>query len=250
MAQYRATMNATITLRCPVYDESTPANNPVLDQTVTVTLINAAGKVYDWTANAWDTVVTWAALGSEHKATLTADIAASSRTLSLLTAMPNTTGTLQAVYEIASGPYRGMDSDQWEIESPAASGIVAASSTDQTALDETELRWVQGDPQTLSFTCEDSAGDPVNITGHTIYFTLKSALGDSDADDSGATLQIAASIVSGPAGTCTVTVPAASCAALMPLTTYWWDLCDLTAGHKTFARGTLKVLWHVTNRTS
>lgn len=41
---------------------------------------------------------------------------------------------------------------------------------------------VRGDDVTLNLTFKDEDGDAINITGYTIFFTVKERLGDIDAD--------------------------------------------------------------------
>jgi hypothetical protein len=50
------------------------------------------------------------------------------------------------------------------------------------ATDVTDLSIYEGEDKTFTVTLTDSAGDPIDITGYTFLFTVKSKISDSDAD--------------------------------------------------------------------
>jgi hypothetical protein len=253
MKQYIARPNDTITFCLAIIDEHDPTNNPVTGQSATVAFLRMDdGKYYDFVSGLWDTVASLATLGSEHKAALTDGLNASyTKELSLLTADPNAQGTYFAFYDVANGTYKGFDVDQWDITLQAsASGIVASSATNAPVLDEEEIECVQGDPIILAYTCNDSDDVVVNITGHKLYWTLKTIKNSTNATDTDALMQITATITNGALGTCSVTVSSAQTMTLTTDTVYYWDLCDITDGHITYARGTFIPRWHTTNKTS
>lgn len=243
----------TILLQLSISDNATPANNPVTGQTATVCWVRQSDQAfYNFSTAAWTARANWAAVAAAEKAALTdTGLGCYTKTLDLSTAMAGAVGNYVAIYYIAAGAYACMVHEQWRIRAISAqSGITVASATSATAVDETALRIIKGDPVTITHTCTDSTGAAVNITGHTLYFTLRTSKNATGATDTDATVQKAAVVTNGASGICTVTLATTDTDDLDIGTTYYWDLCDITGGHVTYARGTLRALWHTTLRTS
>lgn len=206
---------------------------------------------YDWIAAAWDSGLTEATLGAEHRVTLTDNGDGTySTAFDQATIDASANQTYLFIYRITTAGYESRTVEQVDFRLAGVSAVVASSASSTSAADEDALEVIRYDPVTLSFVCTDSAGTVVNITGHTLYFTVKTTLDSSDASDTTAVFQKTATITDGPAGECTVSLTSANTAALALDTTYYWDLVDITAGHVTYARGTIVPLWNVTNKTS
>lgn len=206
---------------------------------------------YNWITGAWDSGLTEATLGAEHRTSLTDNGDGSyTKAFNQATIDASANQTYLFVYRVTTVGYESRTVEQVEFRTFTVSAIVAANATNTTARDEDALEIIKGDPAILSFTCTDSSGVAANITGHTLYFTVRVTRNATGTTDTDATFQKTAAIVNGAAGTCTVTIPTTDTGDLDIGTTYYWDLCDITGGHVTYARGTLRGLWHTTLRTS
>jgi hypothetical protein len=79
----------------------------------------------------------------------------------------------------------------------------------------------RGNTLIINYTNQDNAGNPISLSGATIYFTAKPSPGyDSVANDSTATWQVTSSGNTG--NTCTLTVPATK--TWVAPATYYWDI--------------------------
>lgn len=244
-------VNGIVVIRALVRDPY--SDSPVSDVTVYGALQRVTDNKFFTSGSSWATFATWTALkAGAGKQTLVADgFGGFSFPVDLSVADPNMTGEYLCWAWVETGAFACSPAfDLVQVQAPPQSGIVAASSAATTVIDCQALTWVRASEQVLNFTCTDLAGNIVDITGHNIAFTIKPVPMDDDADDSEATFTATASIISGPAGTCMVTIPQADSAELETKKTYWWDLTDLDLGHNPYARGTLTVLPNVTNRTS
>jgi hypothetical protein len=96
---------------CEVKDERIPANEPCTGLAVTLTIQRVSdGKFWDWTASEWDTVATWAALGSEHKTAMTdGKTGWYYKAWNQATADTSAEADYVATFCIASGNYQGME---------------------------------------------------------------------------------------------------------------------------------------------
>lgn len=123
----------TITLICPVIDQNTPTNNPILTQSPTVAIRRTSDdKWWDFVASAWDVVANYAALGAEHKKALTDKGDGSYEyDWNQATADASATRTYLMAYEVPSGTYQGFDYELWMFDALTAAanatGLLAAT---------------------------------------------------------------------------------------------------------------------------
>ena len=62
----------TVTFVLSIIDLYVPANNPIIGETATVAIRRLSDdRWWDWVAEVWDVVASYAALGAEHKTALT-----------------------------------------------------------------------------------------------------------------------------------------------------------------------------------
>lgn len=110
----------------------------------------------------------------------------------------------------------------------------------------------RGTKYSISGTYTDDDGVAVDITNSEIYFTVKSEKYSTDTADSDAIIKKSGVIVSGPAGTYTVTLTPTD-TTVTPGTYFYSITIDVTGDGtdvKLLASGKVKVLGHPTNRTS
>lgn len=124
---------------------------------------------------------------------------------------------------------------------------VTISTLDNTAeiVDITEER---GDTLTLNLDFDQSDGTPYDLTGWTIWLTIKTSRGDGDND---ATHQVEKTAFDDPtSGTATITVAASTTADLAG--TYHYDIQveDGTGTISTEARGTIEFVDDTTRATA
>ena len=97
-----------------ITDTATPANNPVVGESPTVAVRRASDdKWWDWVAEAWDTVATYAALGAEHKASMADDDGTYSVEFDQSAIDGGLARTYVVVYEVPAGDYRTMQHEVW-----------------------------------------------------------------------------------------------------------------------------------------
>lgn len=110
---------------------------------------------------------------------------------------------------------------------------------------------IQGDDETLKLTFKDENNAPINLTGYTVFFTMKKRP-DDDADDSEAPLKKTVTVHTDPTNGIThIPLPSAE-TALLEARRYVYDfqLKDLSDKLTSTKYGVCEVIKDVTNRTS
>lgn len=113
----------------------------------------------------------------------------------------------------------------------------------------------RGDTKTYKFIATDSNGNPYNIIGWTIWFTMKINEYDSDAY---AVIQksitIPANDVNGAVGIAYLTLDSDETDLLEPNTTYYYDFQKVEVGTppivSTIMKGTVSILHDITRSTA
>jgi len=104
----------------------------------------------------------------------------------------------------------------------------------------------RGDTQVYTLTIKDKDGNPIDLTGSTIFFTMKENL---TLPDDSAALQVIVKTHTDPTnGITKITVPATDTSNLKGGYTYFYDfqLVDANSNVKTLLAGKVKVLPDVT----
>lgn len=119
----------------------------------------------------------------------------------------------------------------------------------QDAIVDFEL--IQGDDESLTVTFTDENGAVINITGYTVFFTIKKKP-DDDADDSEASLKKTVTSHSDPTNGKTIILLTNAETATLEARRYYYDLQikDLSDRINSSRYGILEVVKDVTNRTS
>lgn len=79
----------------------------------------------------------------------------------------------------------------------------------------------RGDSFAVNITIKDSAGDPVNLTGQTVFFTAKKWVEDRDVD--AVISEAVVDLVSPADGIVTISLTPAQTSLFSP-GVYWWDV--------------------------
>jgi hypothetical protein len=116
------------------------------------------------------------------------------------------------------------------------------------------LRFVQGDDVSLDFTFKDEDGSIIDITGYTIFFTIKNQGTYQDDSDDSEALASVSGVGSGDeatSGQITITIPRAT-TELITEGEYVYDIQmkDTSGNIVSTNPGIVKVLADVTKRTS
>jgi len=146
-----------------------------------------------------------------------------------------------------------LDAIQSEIEElPRNVGGAIVTVTGGAAESELVLVQRRGDDATFSFTCLDSAGQPIDLTDANVTFTVKPQTAREDPDDSHAVIQKTANVIAPSEGRCEVTVSGADTEVCELYVEYDFDLqADAGVGKvRTLVVGTYQVLPDVTRASS
>lgn len=110
---------------------------------------------------------------------------------------------------------------------------------------------IQGDDETITVTFKDEDGVAINITGYTVFFTMKKRP-DDDSDDSDAPIKKTVTSHTDPThGITVVNLTSAETALLEPRRyVYDFQLKDLSNKITSSRYGVLEVIKDVTNRTT
>ncbi len=117
-----------------------------------------------------------------------------------------------------------------------------------------DITLIRGDDEVLTITFTDADGAPINITGYTVYFTVKRQPDYRDnADDDDALIKIDQADHSAPAATnaTTITIPKATMDVIEE-GDYSYDIQIKDGGGliSTATPGTVRVLADITRRTT
>lgn len=104
----------------------------------------------------------------------------------------------------------------------------------------------RGDTQTYNITMKDSAGLPLNISGGTIWFTMK--LNASDTDVQAVIQKSVTEHIDAVNGLSRVVLSASDTDVLLPNTKYFYDFqyVDSFGNVKTILQGKVKILQDIT----
>ena len=110
---------------------------------------------------------------------------------------------------------------------------------------------IQGDDHAIQVTFTDENGAVINITGYTVFFTMKKRP-DEDADDSDAPIKKTVTSHSDPTNGETIIYLTSAETAVLEARRYVYDLQlkDLSDKINSTKYGVLEVIKDVTNRTS
>jgi hypothetical protein len=108
----------------------------------------------------------------------------------------------------------------------------------------------RGDSKTFSFTFKDDAGSPIDISGQTLWFTLKANQTDSDPGVLQQNVTFPTDSNSA-AGIGSMVIPASATGSLTPGTTYYYDFQLVDGTYiTTLGSGTVTILQDITISTS
>lgn len=115
------------------------------------------------------------------------------------------------------------------------------------------LEVIRGDSKVLTITFTDEAGDALDLTGSTVFFTVKAQADIDDSDDTNAVISETVTSFDDPTtGVAVVNIDSADTAVLDQETQYYYDLQvkDASAKIASTRRGQFKIIQDVTRRTS
>lgn len=110
------------------------------------------------------------------------------------------------------------------------------------------IQVIRGDDVTLNLTCKDNDGNPIDITGYTVFFTVKENINDPDAD---AVISKQTTSHSNPtAGITTIDLSETDTDQCEAVYDYDFQLKDSSNKISSTIRGPFEVVRDVTIRTS
>lgn len=114
-----------------------------------------------------------------------------------------------------------------------------------------DFELIQGDDESLTVTFKDEDGAVIDITGYTVFFTMKKRP-DDDSDDSDAPIKKTVTSHSDPTNGETIIYLTSAETAVLEARRYVYDLQlkDLSDKINSTKYGVLEVIKDVTNRTS